>query len=82
MGFIGNFADLTGYEIGSFVVHSLAGRDGQNAPRWTVVWLAAEQFYFWNFDPPNEIADFTPNTWHSVPGGYCHRVSESISDCL
>jgi hypothetical protein len=37
VGFIGNFVDLTGYQFGSFTVQSLAGRDRQSLPRWTVV---------------------------------------------
>ncbi len=32
--------------------------------------LAARRIEFWNFDPPDEIADFTPNSWHALPGGY------------
>jgi superfamily II DNA or RNA helicase len=32
--------------------------------------VAAERIDFWNFDPPAELADFTPHTWHAVPGGY------------
>jgi superfamily II DNA or RNA helicase len=32
--------------------------------------FAAERIEFWNFDPPDELADFTPHTWHAVPGGY------------
>jgi ATP-dependent helicase IRC3 len=32
--------------------------------------FAAERIDFWNFDPPAELADFTPHTWHAVPGGY------------
>jgi len=32
--------------------------------------LAAERIQFWNFDPPEELADFTPFIWHAVPGGY------------
>jgi superfamily II DNA or RNA helicase len=32
--------------------------------------VAAERINFWNFDPPSELADFTPHTWHAVPGGY------------
>jgi superfamily II DNA or RNA helicase len=36
----------------------------------TDIKLAAERINFWKFDPPAEIADFTPNTWHAVPGGY------------
>jgi ATP-dependent helicase IRC3 len=42
--------------------------------------LAAEQFYFWNFDPPAEIADFTPNMWHAIPTGYrlCLKDGESL----
>jgi hypothetical protein len=36
----------------------------------TDVKFAAERIDFWNFDPPAELADFTPHTWHAVPGGY------------
>jgi ATP-dependent helicase IRC3 len=32
--------------------------------------LAASRIEFWNFDPPEELADFTAFTWHAVPGGY------------
>jgi hypothetical protein len=32
--------------------------------------LAAERIEFWNFDPPPELADFTPHVWHVIPGGY------------
>ena len=32
--------------------------------------LAAERIEFWDFGPPSELADFTPHTWHAVPGGY------------
>jgi len=35
----------------------------------TDIKLAAERIDFWKFDPPAEIADFTPNIWHAVPGG-------------
>jgi superfamily II DNA or RNA helicase len=42
--------------------------------------LAAERIDFWKFDPPAEVADFTPNIWHAVPGGYrlCLRNGESL----
>jgi len=42
--------------------------------------LAAKRIEFWNFEPPAEIADFTPNTWHAVPGGYrlCLKDGESL----
>jgi phage terminase large subunit GpA-like protein len=36
MGFIGTFANLTGYKVGDFKVEGLAGRDAAGAPRWTV----------------------------------------------
>jgi hypothetical protein len=32
--------------------------------------LAAERIEFWDFGPPSELAEFTPYTWHAVPGGY------------
>jgi ATP-dependent helicase IRC3 len=32
--------------------------------------VAAERINFWNFDPPPELAGFTPHTWHAVAGGY------------
>lgn len=32
--------------------------------------LAAERIQFWNFDPPEELADITPHIWHAVPEGY------------
>jgi len=46
----------------------------------TDVKLAAERIDFWKFDPPDEIADFTPNTWHAVPRGYrlCLKNGESL----
>lgn len=37
MGFIGTYADLTGYKIGLFRVHALAGRDATGAPRWKLI---------------------------------------------
>jgi hypothetical protein len=42
--------------------------------------LAAERIQFWNFSPPAEIADFTANSWHAVPGGYrlCLKDGESL----
>jgi len=42
--------------------------------------LAAERIKFWNFSPPAEIADFTTNSWHAVPGGYrlCLKDGESL----
>ncbi|HEV3040735.1 MAG TPA: DEAD/DEAH box helicase [Candidatus Angelobacter sp.] len=36
----------------------------------TDVKFAAERIDFWNFDPPAELADFTPHMWHTIPGGY------------
>src|SRR6185312_3150680 len=46
----------------------------------TDIKLAAKRIEFWNFDPPAEIADFTPNTWHAMPGGYrlCLKDGESL----
>lgn len=46
----------------------------------THIKLAAERIDFWKFDPPAEIADFTPNIWHAVPGGYrlCLKNGESL----
>jgi len=41
--------------------------------------VAAERIDFWNFDPPPELADFTPNTWHAVPGGYQLFLSDGES---
>jgi hypothetical protein len=41
--------------------------------------VAAERIDFWNFDPPAELADFTPNTWHAVPGGYRLFLSDGES---
>jgi ATP-dependent helicase IRC3 len=34
------------------------------------VQFAAERIDFWNFDPPAELAGFTPHVWHIIPGGY------------
>jgi ATP-dependent helicase IRC3 len=42
--------------------------------------LAAERIEFWNFEPPPELADFTPHIWHAVPGGY--RLSLSAEESL
>jgi len=42
--------------------------------------LAAERIEFWNFDPPPELADFTPHTWQAVPGGY--RLSLERGEAL
>lgn len=36
MGFIGNYADLTGFTVGNFIVVQLAGRDRSKAPVWCV----------------------------------------------
>jgi len=46
----------------------------------THIKLAAERIDFWKFDPPAEIADFTPNIWHAVPRGYrlCLKNRESL----
>jgi len=46
----------------------------------TDIKLAAKRIEFWNFAPPAEIADFTPNTWHAMPGGYrlCLKDGESL----
>src|SRR5262249_51245238 len=35
---------------------------------------------FWNFEPPAELAESTPNTWHAIPGGYrlCLKQGESL----
>jgi len=41
--------------------------------------VAAERIDFWNFDPPAELAHFTPNTWHAVPGGYQLSLSDGES---
>jgi superfamily II DNA or RNA helicase len=41
--------------------------------------VAAERIDFWNFDPPAELARFTPNTWHAVPGGYQLFLSDGES---
>jgi ATP-dependent helicase IRC3 len=41
--------------------------------------VAAERIDFWNFDPPAELAHFTPNTWHAVPGGYQLFLSDGES---
>jgi superfamily II DNA or RNA helicase len=41
--------------------------------------VAAERIDFWNFDPPPELAYFTPNTWHAVPGGYRLFLSDGES---
>jgi superfamily II DNA or RNA helicase len=41
--------------------------------------VAAERIDFWNFDPPAELAEFTPNTWHAVPGGYRLFLSDGES---
>ena len=35
-GFIGNFANLTNYKIGTFSVEGLVGRDNSGIPRWEV----------------------------------------------
>src|ERR1700743_2700916 len=37
MGFIGNFADLTGYKLGNFQIESLVGRDTAGYPKWRTV---------------------------------------------
>jgi ATP-dependent helicase IRC3 len=46
----------------------------------TDIKLAAERIDFWKFDPPGEIAEFTPNIWHAVPRGYrlCLKNRESL----
>lgn len=36
-GFIGSFADLTGFTVGNFKVEELAGRDRNKAPLWRVI---------------------------------------------
>lgn len=42
--------------------------------------LAAQRIHFWNFEPPAELAEFTPHIWHAVPGGY--RLSLESGESL
>jgi hypothetical protein len=44
--------------------------------------VAAERIEFWNFDPPAELAHYTPHTWHAVPGGYQLCLSDGESLCV
>jgi hypothetical protein len=37
MGFLGTFANLTGYRLGGFRIESLVGRDAAGYPKWRVV---------------------------------------------
>jgi hypothetical protein len=37
MGFLGTFANLTGYRLGSFRIESLIGRDAAGYPKWRIV---------------------------------------------
>lgn len=41
--------------------------------------FASERIKFWNFNPPEELADITPHIWHAIPGGYRLFLSEGDS---
>src|SRR4051812_21858392 len=79
-GFLGNYANLTGYQLGSFRISTLAGRDAAGAPKWEVICESCGSYQIVQHGKIAPLLESkTPENFHCNNGGCSLSRSQSNS---